>query len=113
MPEEIQRNIQVVDAPDLDSFDLSKINNSLAIAYDKLQRIANNDISMVLHFKEYNTAGRREKFSIHLRLAFPGNNVVASAVSWKAPDAVQQALRILERETVELIKRKEEKGRRP
>jgi len=107
--EENSRNIQVVNAPKLNSFDLSKINSALDAAYDKLQKIVANKMLLVLHFKESRKEGRRENYGIHLRLSFPGRTLVASETGWDVVATVQKALHVLERETVESVKRRQEK----
>ncbi len=104
MPAADERNIQVAGMPRLDSFELGKINNALALTYDKLQKIVGNRMLLVLHFKECHKEGRREKHSVHLRLSFPGKTVVATETGWSPVPAVQSALHVLERETIESVK---------
>ena len=98
-------NIQVSNMPKLDSFEEEKLKTTLAKSFDKLQKIVSNEILLHVHFKRHNATGRRAKHSVHLKLSLPGKTLVASESGWNTVNVLQKALKALEREAIESVKR--------
>ena len=100
------RKIEASNLPELDSFDKSKAESALILSFDKLQKIANNQILLHAHFKQHETGGTKTKHSVHLKLSIPGRTFVASETGWILVTVLQKALRALEREAIESVKRR-------
>lgn len=100
------RRIEVSNAPELDGFEEAKVVSSLSLSFDKLHRVLGKEPFLRVHFKAHEVQGRREKHSVHLRLVFPGKGFVASESGWQPLRVLQSALRALERETLEFVKRR-------
>ena len=100
------RKIEASNLPELDSFDKSKIESALILSFDKLQKITNNELLLHAHFKQHETDGAKTKHSVHLKLTIPGRTFVASETGWVLVSVLQKALNVLERETVESVKRR-------
>jgi len=99
------RRIEASNLPDLDSFEKSKVESALILSFDKLQRIANNELLLRAHFKQHETEGKRIKHSVHLKLAIPGKTLVSSESGWNHVNVLQKALKALEREATKSVKR--------
>ena len=97
------RKIQVSNAPGFDGVEESEISNALCVAYDKLQRIINNELLLSLNFKSHDV-GKKIEHEVHLKLSFPGKTVIASESGWVVVGLVHKALHVLERETIEAVK---------
>ncbi len=100
------RKIEASNLPEVDSFDKSKIESALILSFDKLQKITNNEMLLHAHFKQHETDGAKTKHSVHLKLTIPGRTFVASETGWVLVSILQKALSVLERETVESVKRR-------
>ena len=100
------RNIRTIGLPDFDEIDAAAVQNSLEAAYDKLQRMVDGDIQLVLHFKDYNKGGVKTKHSVHARLVSGGKTTSAQEVGWKAVATAKKALNVLEREIIEKSKKR-------
>jgi len=103
----VERNIQVVDAPDLDEIDLAKVNSTINLSYDRVKKSLGLPYSLLVHFKQYKKAGSRVKHSVHIRASAPGFNLKAEADSWNVITSLQSALKELERG----IRKQSSKGR--
>ena len=101
-----RRKIQVSNLPELDGFEESKVEGVLRISFDKLQRLVNNEMLLSAHFKQHEADGKRAKSSVHLKLGIPGKTIIASETGWNPINVLQAALNVLERETVEYLKRR-------
>jgi len=100
-----ERNIETSSLPETDSFEKAKIESALCSSFDRLSRIINNRLSLHAHFKQHETGGKRKKHSVHLKLSFPGKTVVASDSGWLLASVLQSALKVLEREAINSVKR--------
>ncbi len=100
------RKIDASNLPELDSFDKSKVESALILSFDKLQKITNNEMLLHAHFKQHESEGAKTKHSVHLKLSIPGMTFVASETGWTLVPVLQKALSVLERETVESVKRR-------
>ena len=100
------KSIEASNAPELDSFETSKIESALIQSFDKLHRIVNNEMNLHVHFKQHETNGSKTKHSVHLKLTLPGHTLVASETGWVLLAVLQKALNVIERETVESVKRR-------
>ena len=100
------RRIEASNAPELDSFCQSRVESALILSFDKPQSIVSNELLLHVHFKQHEVQGRRTKHSIHLKLVFPGKTVVASESGWQPVKVLQRALNVLERESIESVKRR-------
>jgi len=56
----------------------------------KLQRQIHNDFSLVLHLKEYEKEGTRQKYAVNLRVEFPGQIVAVSQDDWDPETAMRK-----------------------
>ena len=56
----------------------------------KIEYEINNPFILVFHFKEYNKKGTRQKFSVHLRVEYPGKVIVCEDDDWKIEDALHK-----------------------
>ncbi|MBS3169900.1 CBS domain-containing protein [Candidatus Woesearchaeota archaeon] len=57
----------------------------------KLQRLIHNDFKLHLHFKSYDRDGARRKYSVTLRVDYPGKLVEATATDWEIITALRKA----------------------
>ncbi|MBI2102927.1 CBS domain-containing protein [Candidatus Woesearchaeota archaeon] len=57
----------------------------------KLQRLVHNDFKLVIHLKAYDKDGTRQKYSVTMRLDYPGKLVEATAVDWDIVTALRKA----------------------
>ena len=64
----------------------------------KLQRLIPADFGLVLHFKEYQKDARQHKYSIHLRVEYPGQILTASADDWDMETALHMAFEAMKTE---------------
>ena len=81
---------------------LQKIASNEAV---KLQRGIRNEFTLVIHVKEYDKGGK-QKYSMHLRLEFPGKMVSVSADDWDWRTALHKAFVNAENNVKKLFKRK-------
>jgi len=100
----MERNIQIVHLPDIDAIQKSRIDSALSGCYDKLQRIASNELLLKAHFKQHESDGKRTKYSVHLHLLLPGIGAVASETGWNLLNVLQDAVAKLERESIKKLK---------
>lgn len=56
----------------------------------KLQRQIHNEFNLTMHFKVYGAGGRREKYSVHLRIEYPGKLVTVDQNDWDLRSAVHE-----------------------
>ncbi len=99
------RTIEASNLPKLDSFEKSKMQTALLLSFGRLQKLVNNQVLLHVHFKQHKATGRRAKHSVHLKLSFPGKTFIASESGWNAVNVLQKALKALEREAIESVKR--------
>jgi len=101
-----ERNIQISNMPEFDSFEKARAESALSLSFDKLQRIANNELLLNVHFKQNEGQGRKIKHEVHLKLSLPGKTLVASEAGWNSVNVLQAALNTLEREATKSVKRR-------
>lgn len=41
-----------------------------------------NKCKILLHIKEYNTSGKRRKYSVHVKLDYPGKMIASEQADW-------------------------------
>lgn len=101
------RRIHFTGLPELDEIDRKIVETNVTESYDKLERIANNEIDLSIHVKSERTSGIRKKYSVKAKLTGPGINFNASKINgWKLLTVLQEAMKALEREMVEQGKRR-------
>ena len=100
------RGIEASDFPDLDSFEKARAESALILAFDKIQKRVKNDVFLHAHFKQHEVEGKRVKYTVNLKLSFPGGVFVASETAWGCVDSLQGALKVLEREVVKGLDRR-------
>lgn len=73
-------NIQFIGLKELDwhPYEIGAIKKIAANEAFKLQRLLKNDFGLVIHFKEYEKDSKKHKYSVHLKVEFPGKMVAAS-----------------------------------
>jgi len=94
MPSE-EKNIVISNAPDLDSFDLAKMNTTIDEYYTKMSRISPKGAELKIHFKGYEKEGQRQKHIVHASFHFPGNTVRDEEWGWNSGLAVRNVLKKL------------------
>lgn len=76
---------------DVDSYDLKSIKKIASNEAFKLQREIKNDFKLVVHIKQYSKTGRQHKYSVHLKLEFPGQMVAVDEDDWDIRRAFHKA----------------------
>lgn len=86
-------NIQFVDLNKMGLEQYQKVNVQKICSNEafKLQRVIRDDFMLVLHFKEYQKDARQHKYSIHLRIEYPGKIITASGDDWDMETALHIA----------------------
>lgn len=56
----------------------------------KLQRKINNQFSLIIHIKEYSKEGSQHKFSVNLRIEFPGRIITSTQEDWDIETAFRK-----------------------
>jgi len=108
----VERNIQIVDAPELDEIDFAKVNQTIDNSYDRVKKSLGSPYALLIHFKQYKKDGARTKHSVHIRASSPGLNLKAEHVSWNLISSLQNALSELEREIRKAGEKKKELHRK-
>lgn len=85
------RSIQLINAPKLDEIDSPDFEKSILNFYDRAKMLLNNEIQLVLQFKEQKSHTRSKHF-VHVRLSFPGTKFVADYSDWKFMATLQKTL---------------------
>lgn len=57
----------------------------------KLQRKINNEFVLVIHLKEYGKGGKQQKYSVHMRLEYPGKIITSEQEDWDLETALRKA----------------------
>lgn len=68
-------------------YNLKKISSNESF---KLQREIHNEFSLVIHIKEYQKDGSRQKYAVNLRVEFPGKVVAVSQDDWDPETALRK-----------------------
>jgi len=97
------RNIQFIGLHEVKNLeDYNKIQEIAAKNYDELSKRIDNIAGLSIHIKVYNKEGRKQKYSVHAKIATPGQLFVSgksrSRSYWNAKEAVEEALNHLKRE---------------
>ncbi|MEK6899880.1 MAG: CBS domain-containing protein [Nanoarchaeota archaeon] len=56
----------------------------------KLQRALHNDFSLVIHLKGYTKSDRERKYSVSLRIEYPGQVITATEYDWRVETALHK-----------------------
>ena len=72
---------------DYQKYNIQKIAGNEAF---KLQRKINSKMNLVVHIKEYDKAGAKQKYSVHLRVEFPGKILTSSQDDWDIETALRK-----------------------
>lgn len=64
----------------------------------KLAYLVHNEFETVVHIKRYRKAGERQKFSVHLKVSWPGGTVASSKDDWFLPNAAKSAFEAAEQQ---------------
>ncbi len=56
----------------------------------KLERLVNNKFNLAIHLKSYDKAGKKQKFSVHMRVEHPGKLITCSDDDWKIESALHK-----------------------
>ncbi len=56
----------------------------------KLQRKIKNEFSLVVHLKAYGKDGKRQKYSVHLKVEFPGKIITCAQDDWNIETALHK-----------------------
>ncbi len=85
-------NIRFVGLNDsgLDSYQKNNIQKISSNEAFKLQREINDEFSLVVHLKGYTKSQRERKYSVTLRLEFPGHPVTATQYDWRVETALRK-----------------------
>tara|TARA_Y100000034_G_scaffold133940_1_gene200977 strand:- start:204 stop:590 length:387 start_codon:yes stop_codon:yes gene_type:complete len=80
---------------DGDRGDFDKLFNEY---FGRIQRKVSNISEMIFHLREYKKDGKREKFSLHTRIALPNKVIEADGFDWRFKKAVEKSFKKLEEE---------------
>ena len=86
-------NIKFVGLNDvgLEAHEIANIQKAASNESFKLQRKIHNDFMLTIHLKEYEREGRQHKYSINLRVEFPGKIITSTQEDWDVVTAVRKA----------------------
>ena len=56
----------------------------------KLQRKIKNDMNLTIHIKSYDKQGGEQKFSVNLKMEFPGQIITSSQEDWDLETALRK-----------------------
>jgi len=98
--------INYVDLDDagIDTFQKKQLENAVEKHLGKLEHFVKNEFTVTLHTKAYNQTGERRKFSVHLKLNFPGSTMTAEKDDWDFLVAVKHAFAALEQQLMSRFK---------
>ena len=86
-----------LDELDVDSYLRIQIRRIAAHHMKKIEHFLNAEHEAIVHIKEYQRAGDRHKFSVHLRITMPGTVIPSTnAHAWNIRTALQDAFSRLE-----------------
>jgi CBS domain-containing protein len=84
---------------DIDTYVKMQVKRIVSRHATKLDHYFSNEFQFIVHIKEYSKDGDKHKYSVHLRVAYPGAVVPSSEASaWNVRTAVQEGLKRLESE---------------
>lgn len=66
--------------------------------FGRIQNKVKNISEMIFHLREYKKDGKREKFSLHTRIALPSKVIEADAHDWDFKKAVEKSFKKMEEE---------------
>lgn len=92
-----------VDLEPHEKYNIQKISSNEAF---KLQRQVHNDFKLILHFKEYEKDGRQHKYSVNLRIEYPGKIVTSTEDDWDVETALRKAFENAKNELSGLFRKK-------
>lgn len=67
-------------------------------SYPKIQRMLKNNIALFLRIKEYNTEGKRKRYSLELDCKSETHNFKAEAMEWEFPKALHKVIEKIKQE---------------
>lgn len=67
-------------------------NNLLNEYYPKIQRRIKNIMALLVNFKEYKKEGKQKKYSINVKVKFPGGIFEINATDWELKRTLHKAL---------------------
>lgn len=80
----------------LDSFEQRQVESAVQKHLDKIAYHVKNEYELTIHLKAYQQAGERKKYSVNLKIAYPGATVTASKGSWELVTAIHESFRALD-----------------
>jgi len=90
----IQQNFNIrfigLNQANLDSFQKKNIKKIAANESFKLQRGIKNEFNLVIHIKNYSKEGKQHKYSVNLRIEFPGQIITATQSDWRIETALRK-----------------------
>ena len=66
--------------------------------YQKIVRNLKTITSLVIDLKSYKKTGKKQKYSLHIRVKGPFKTIEASAADWDLARVIHETFRALERE---------------
>lgn len=66
--------------------------------FPKIQRLIKNDISLKIHFKEYEKDGKKRKYSLNAEVISGGIKITASSWDWDFARTIHKLMKKLENE---------------
>lgn len=90
--------IQFIGTKELDEAERELVNKLANEYYEKIARSLKNLSSIVLDLKLYDKAGKRQKYSLHIRINGPFRTIEASAFDWDLARVVHEAFKAVENE---------------
>ena len=90
--------IQLIGTKKLDEIEKKLVNKLANEYYQKIVRSLRNITNVVLDLKSYKKSGKKQKYSLHVRVNGPFKTFEASAVDWDLARVVHEAFKAIERE---------------
>ena len=106
-------NIQFVgmNTVGLESYQIYNIQKIASNEAFKLQRKIHNEFKLVVHIKEYEKDGTKHKYTVNLRIEYPGRIVTSSDDDWDIETALRKAFENAQNELEKMFKGNKKKSR--
>ena len=104
--------IQFIGTKKLDEIEKELVNKLANEYYQKIVRSLRNISNIVLDLKGYRKTGRKQKYSLHIRVNGPFKTIEASATDWDLARVIHEAFKAIEREIQHKLHTDDQKPRR-
>ncbi|MFB6075529.1 MAG: CBS domain-containing protein [Candidatus Aenigmatarchaeota archaeon] len=104
--------LQITGMPDVDSFVVSKMHDTVDKTVQKIGRIYEGLEYLIIHIKEHNKGGKQTKYTIRTRFMTPVGIFVSKNWGWDLLTALDKALDNLERQVINDHEKRKDKRKR-